>query len=78
MSWVPAQRRSVCRIPATAGRARNEAERWRRQVWRVLRHPGEARTGEVAYGALFALELFALYKVGEFVGRGFTIFGYWP
>lgn len=47
-------------------------------MWQALRHPGEARTGDVARGALFAVELVALFKVGEIVGRGFTLFGYWP
>jgi hypothetical protein len=41
-------------------------------------NPGAAKTGEVGMGLLFALEVYALFKVGEFAGRGFTIFGYWP
>ena len=68
----------LCRVPAAALRTQNEAARWRAQAWRAVTHPGAVRTRDAAAALLFTAELYALFKVGEFVGRGFTLFGYWP
>eukprot|EP00252_Welwitschia_mirabilis_P001459 TRINITY_DN11320_c0_g1_i4.p1 TRINITY_DN11320_c0_g1~~TRINITY_DN11320_c0_g1_i4.p1 ORF type:complete len:123 (+),score=22.16 TRINITY_DN11320_c0_g1_i4:181-549(+) len=43
-----------------------------------LKNRQELKVEEMGIGALFALECYAWYCVGEIVGRGFTITGYYP
>lgn len=68
----------MCRIPVVSKSVTKEAAMWRTNVWEFLQNPGEAVTMDIAKAGFFAVELIALFKVGEFVGRGFTVFGYWP
>lgn len=70
--------RIECRIPVASKACTKEAAIWRNSVWNFIQKPGEAVTMDIARAGFFALELLALFKVGEFVGRGFTVFGYWP
>lgn len=67
-----------CRIPAVSNACTKEAAMWKNSVWSFIQKPGEVVTMDIAKAGFFALELIALFKVGEFVGRGFTVFGYWP
>lgn len=67
-----------CRIPVISEACTKEAAVWKNNVWQFVRNPGDAVTMDVARAGFFALELLAFFKVGEFVGRGFTVFGYWP
>lgn len=69
---------NVRRIPAISKECAKEAALWRQNVWKFVQKPGDAVAGEVGYALLFVAELTALFKVGEFLGRGCTLFGYWP
>lgn len=40
--------------------------------------PTQAQTSHVFMATVFAVEVCAWWKVGEFFGRGRTLFGYWP
>jgi hypothetical protein len=68
----------MCRLPAIAKRCSTEAASWRQNAWKFAQNPGDAVAGDVGTAVLFAAELVALFKVGEFFGRGCTLFGYWP
>jgi hypothetical protein len=51
---------------------------WKNSMWKFVQNPGQAVTMDIARAGFFTAELIALFKLGEFAGRGFTIFGYWP
>lgn len=68
----------LCSIPRVSKNCVKEAAQWRQAITKVVQNPKEAVAGDVGYAMLFTAELIALFKVGEFLGRGCTLFGYWP
>lgn len=44
----------------------------------LWKHRQELRVEDAGMTALFGMECYALYCVGEIVGRGFTFTGYYP
>jgi Mitochondrial ATP synthase g subunit len=65
-------------LPTTIATARAEAAEWGQALRGGLSAPGQLRTHDAALSLLFAAELAAFFKLGEFLGRGCTFFGYWP
>lgn len=68
----------ACSIPRISKACARESVQWRQAIQRALQSPKDAVAGDVGCAMLFTAELLALFKVGEFFGRGCTLFGYWP
>jgi len=68
----------TCSVPRISKACAKEGAQWRQAIQRALQSPKDAVAGDVGCAMLFTAELIALFKVGEFFGRGCTLFGYWP
>eukprot|EP00892_Ulva_mutabilis_P003666 jgi/Ulvmu1/1671/UM114_0045.1 len=76
--WKHAIFTTLADVPRVSRTCAKEASQWGEAIKHTMQHPGHAIAGDVGRTMLFTAELLALFKVGEFLGRGCTLFGYWP